>query len=229
MKTPTDWLRDPSLYATSAVVLLADRWGAEFFEWDPATVSMEIRSDFGFEPDSTLMDKIQAASSLFTSNLFFVSLETFSAICNVLNFGAFHASSMTPADLDDVLWGVSEAAILMGDDTKDEKFSHNIARYVGVLLQEAGIKQPPTLLKFAEFGDYPHSPDDVMEYDAEFNKAMYDDQQEIRNTLEATNNTKIMLLFRQLQMLPLEHGDTGFIRQAFQRLGQPQPDAAASA
>lgn len=225
MKSASEWLQDPGLYTTSAIVLCADAWALDFLEWDPSTVEMELKTTFGIQPTAELLDKIQAGSALFTSNLFFVSLETFSMICNALNFGVTTSALMTPADLDDVLWGVTEAYALLGEDA-DNKFSHNIARYVGCLLDDAGVREVPSILQFAELPDQPGSGNSILEDDAEMAKAYYDRQQDDRQTLESANNTKIMLLFRQLAMLPIRNGSTSFIQQVFQRL---QHGAAPSA
>ena len=96
MKSQEQWLQDPGLFATSAIAILLDRWGTEFIEWDPVTVGAEIEREFGISPTSLLQDRIQAASSLLTSNLFFVNLETFMVTCDALNFGAPASELLVP-------------------------------------------------------------------------------------------------------------------------------------
>jgi hypothetical protein len=214
MKTAEDWLRDPGLFATSAMALLMDRWGSEFIEWEPPTVEMELRADFGIEPSAGLQDRIQAASALLTSNLFFLSLESFAVICQALNLGTTATDMFIPPDLDDVLWGVSEAYVLLGDTAREEKFSHNIALYVGKLLDDAGIRKPPSILSFAEYPTEQASGSiEAAETDEVFFKSFWDAQEQERDALETENGIRLMLLFRQLASLPLKSGDASSIRE----------------
>ena len=227
MRTAEDWLRDPGLFATSALALLTDRFGIEFVEWDPLTLRMEIASEFGINPDPGLQDRIQAACALLTSNLFFVSLETFNTVCNSLNFGVATNEVFLPADLDDVLWGVTEARILLGDDFKDDGFSHNVRLYTGCLLSQSGVSRPPSMLGFAEFPEgEADNADGNLQIDPLFAKVHYDQQQELRGSLDADNNVRILLLFRQLAGIPLKHGDTGFIQEVIGRLRGSVPTPA---
>jgi len=218
-KTIQDWLVDPGLYATNALAILTDKFGTEFLEWDPATLEMEVSDTLGVQMTSTLSDRVQAASALFTSNIFWLSLESFAAICNALNMGVTTSEVFLPPDLDDVLWGITEANILVGDDAAGEKFSHNVSRYVGTLLKEAGVTRPPQALLFAEYPEQDEiNAQDSWEEDELLYRAYYDNQETSRAELESDNNVQIMLLFRQLQQLPLTAGSTEFIDAVFSRV-----------
>jgi len=217
VRAAEDWLRDPSLFATSALVLLIDRWGVDLVNWDPVTIELELKADFGIDPEPGLQDRIQAASTVLASDLFFRSPEAFVVTCDALNFGAPSSELLIPADLDDVLWGVSEALLLLGPD-KDQKFSHDIARYVGALLTEAGIKKPPSVLEFAEYSDNEVAAEtEAFATDAILFKSFWERQAEERQGLEAENNVKLMLLFRQLAGLPLKTGNADSIRERLNR------------
>ena len=223
MKTTQEWLRDPSLFATSAIAILMDAWGTEFMEWDPVAVDLELKNEFGVEPTPELMDRIHAASTLFTSNLFFLSLEQFSAVCNAFNFGVVSSELFLPADLDDVLWGVTEAYILLGEDAEETESSHNIGRYVGTLLSQVGITKTPSVLKFAEFDEYERGIEDKAFEDDVESQLYFDQQDEARENLEADNNVRVMMLFRQLAAIPLVAGNTDFIKSRLKTLTEPQP------
>ena len=213
-------LSDSSLYTTSILALLADRFGTEFFEWDPLTVDMELQVEAGIQPSPALLDKIQAGVSLFSTNLFFVSLETFGITCNTLNFGVTSSNIMVPADLDDVLWGVTEASILLGPEmySKDE-FSHNVAKYVGMLLSQDGIIKPPRMLDFAEIDkDLNIRADAAFDDDDTMREAYWRNQEMDNKMLDKVNYAKIMSLMTQLTKLPLEHGNPEFVTSTLQRL-----------
>ena len=217
MREPRDWLKDPTLYTTSAIVLLSDEFGTEFMSWDPITTGMELENTYGFEPSSELQDRIQAGCTLFTSNLFHLSLETFAPVCNALNFGTVTSSSFLPPDLDDVLWGVTEARLLLGEVYDEQDFSHNIARYVGTLLSQGGIRKIPRLLQFAEMSEGEDPDLEGTGDDPEMFQAFWDTQQAERDSLELDNRKQILLLMQQLQHLPLTSGSTDFIRERLEQ------------
>jgi hypothetical protein len=207
MKTARDWLQDPTLFSTSAVILLVDAWGVEFLDWDPATVEMELGTTFGIAPTPEILDRINAAVSLFNSNLFFLSLETFSAVCSALNFGVVSSEVFLPADLDDVLWGVSESRVLLGEMATETDFSHNVARYVGQLLAQEGIDEPPAILAFAEVDTRRSGIDSAAFVDEVEAQVYYADQTDKKEGLESENNARLLSLFQQITRLPLRHGN----------------------
>lgn len=207
MKTARDWLQDPTLFSTSATVLLVDAWGIEFVDWDPATVEMELGTTFGIEPTPELLDRVSAAASLFNSNLFFLSLETFSSVCNALNFGVVSSEVFLPADLDDVLWGVSESRVLLGEIANETEFSHNVARYVGQLLAQEGIEEPPAILDFAEMDTRRRGIDQAAFVDEVEAQVYYANQKDKKEGLESENNARLLSLFQQITRLPLRYGN----------------------
>jgi hypothetical protein len=227
MKTVREWLEDPALFATSAMALLVDAWGTEFIEWDPVTVSMELEGDFGVEVPGEIQDRIQAACALLTSNLFFVSIETFMMTCDAFNFGSVASEIMVPADLDDVLWGVTEARLLLGDDFDENEFGHDVSRYVGLLLSESGVKRPPSVLQFAEFDAAEQLREDDSFDDDVLHQVFWQSQEDDKARLEADNNIQLMLLFRQLAQLPLKSGNADFIRERLSNITPRQrPEVA---
>jgi hypothetical protein len=212
------------------MAILMDKYGSEFLEWDPLTVNLQIASDFGFAPRQALLDKVQAGSSVFTTNLFHLSLEAFSTISNTLNLGVTTSELFLPADLDDVLWGVSEVRLLEGTELNDTKFSHNIARYVGFLLADGGIQHPPSVLSFAEYPEHESSnvQNNIVEQDAVLYQAFWTRQLQEKEELEVINKNKLYALFSQLRQLPLKL-DFEFVDKATtklkEQLRQPQLSA----
>lgn len=204
MKSAAQWLNDPEIYATSAMAILIEEFGTEFLEWEPETIDIEIQKTFGFDPDTQLMDRLNAAIGLLTSNSFFLDPNAFMNTCNALNFGVVLSESWVPADLDDVLWGVTEAQLLLGDDYKADEYSHNVRRYVGVLLQEEGIGKIPRVLSFAEQDDAVEDTYDSFDGDAVMDQAFQDSQESDRANMEGDNATKLQALQTQLMQLPIK-------------------------
>jgi hypothetical protein len=130
-------------------------------------------------------------------------VNAFTAICNSLNRGVVMSDSWVPADLDDVLWGVTEALFLLGDDYNVEDYSHNVKRYVGVLLQQKGIKKIPSVLSFAEIDEDAVDVYDSYGGDEIMEQAFWDAQQEEKDNLESDNVALINQYMDQLRTLPI--------------------------
>jgi phosphohistidine swiveling domain-containing protein len=175
-----------------------------------------LKNTYGFEPQGVLTDRIQAGSVLFTSNLFQVSLETFNAVASAMNFGVVASEIFLPADLDDVLWAVTEAKILMGAEF-DTDFSSNIRNYVGVLLAQAGIHNVPSVLSFANNTDLESKVPEILN-DPEIERVFWEGQQHDKDFLEAANNVRLKHMFEQLRVLPLKTGSTEFVEQILESI-----------
>lgn len=204
-KSAENWLLDDFTYTTPIMAILTDKFGTEFIEWDPVTVNIEIKESFGIDATDSLLDKIQAGSTVINTNLFHLSLEAFNVSCNTLNLGVAASELMLPADLEDIMWGITEAKILEGDMFEETAFSHNIARYVGFLLAEAGHNRPPSILKFAEYDEEEERrlSDAFPSEDPLLFNTFWDKQQEDKEDLEKINKIKFHNLVRQLSELPI--------------------------
>jgi hypothetical protein len=203
MKSKSDILKDPEVFSTSALAILFDEFGTECTEWDPDSLGMEILDAFNVDASDELLDRLIAGMALLTSNSFFVDVNAFTAICNSLNRGVVMSDSWVPADLDDVLWGVTEALFLLGDDYNVEDYSHNVKRYVGVLLQQKGIKKIPSVLSFAEIDEDAVDVYDAYGGDEIMEQAFWDAQQEEKDNLESDNVALINQYMDQLRTLPI--------------------------
>jgi hypothetical protein len=220
MKSLNEILFDEQTYTTVVMTILISKYGTEFLEWDPVTVGLSIKDDFGKVPPRYLMDKIQAGSALLTSDLYFKSLETFSALNDVLNLSLFDASTFVPASLDDCLWGCTEAKLMLGEDYTND-YSHDIAGYVGLLLAEEGIYTAPSVLAFAEYPNEESLTDqnDVFQDEVMY-KAFWEGQHETRQQLDKDMQLKLITLFTQLKELPVKDIDKEFVEGFLTRLQQ---------
>jgi len=195
-------LNDRNTFTTTAMMILLDEYGTDFLYWDPVTVGLEIKRDFGVVPERYLMDKLQAGTVLLINDLFFKSFETFNTICNVLNIGVFDSDLLIPATLDDIMWSCTEARLVLGEDYTGE-FSHDIARYAGKLLSVEGIHTPPAILSFAEYPEQELSSlaDLKMEDEIMF-KVFWDRQAEAKDESEKLLNQRMITLLEQLEAIP---------------------------
>src|SRR5580692_3686067 len=84
------WAR-PDLFGFTLLLMYIDSFANEeddlntVLNWDPATVEMEIRQEFGAELSANAFDRLMTARSILTSNSFFVSVTDFVRGCVVLS------------------------------------------------------------------------------------------------------------------------------------------------
>lgn len=204
IRTASQWMKEPTIFGSAAVALLIDSFGSECLEWDPTSLSLEMRGAFGQEPEDELFDRILSAISLLKSNAFFVDLTAFMNTCNALNFGVVTSETWIPADLDDVLWGVTEARMLLGDDFDEDDFSHDIKRYVGMLVQEEGLKNVPSVLRFLEVDERIEEVYEEAGGDLILEQTFDQDNQEEEENLEPVNQQRLEAYMQQMNSLPIK-------------------------
>ena len=211
--TVQEALADPALYCTSVAAILTDNFDTEWMSWEPETLELELKTLGRAQPADFLMDKALAVSVLLTTNLFHVSFEAWTNLCQVFNFDRASTDLFVPASIDDVLWGCTEARILEGPEEFDnDGFSHDIARYGGTLLSQHGMTRPPSVLNFAEYNEAELDERDLSLASDEFIfKAYWDSHKGLIEEAEQDTISKTRELLEQVRGLPLKNGDTTFI------------------
>lgn len=219
MPSIQDLFSKRDVFTTTLMTYMTTAYNTEFIEWDPATVALQLKQDLKMDVPGYNLDKIQAASSLFTSNLFHVSLETFLPICMSFSRGTAVGTALTPANIYDIAWGVSEARLLEGTDFDEEGFSHNIRLYTGVILDQEGFYELPKVLDFAEFqkgrkeaayNAIAASPEDYQLY--------YEMQKQKRDAINIGIQQRLVALFEELKSMPLKDLNKAYLENILGKL-----------
>ncbi len=148
-----DLLRSPRTFATPVLLYLVATLGDDVVNYEPETISEYLHK---IEPKVSrgLVDRVVAATGLFTSNAFWYDPATFNIVSRALNRKPFPTSR--PAELEDMAWGVAEASLLTtGNEESSDTFSEYIVRYVRYYLKRNGIYTAPDSLSFV--GSIPFS------------------------------------------------------------------------
>ena len=211
------WTGDAS-FATTLLVMFIDAYGTEALEWHPSTIRAEINDDFRIKLPQVNFDRLMAAIALLKNNTFYTSVPSFIQLCNILDGDTYDPRAWDPADSMEMAWGITEAMLISPpEEGDDEPFSPEIRGYIGAVLNEEGITNPPDVLQIAlrepggqnvpgEFSDDP----DMF---AAISQMETDKTEAIQNGVR----TRLQLLSRQLDSLPLREGDTKDVVQRMLR------------
>lgn len=190
-----DLLRSNRTFATPIVLYLVSVLGEDVISYEPESIAEYLKN---IEPatNRSLIDRVVAATGLFTSNAFWYDPATFNIVSRALNRKPFPASK--PAELEDMAWGVTEATLLMsGDDTSDD-FSEYIRRYIRYFMMSTGSYTAPDSLSFV--GHIPFTP--AIDDDSNTLVIQRESDDQARD-IDTIVNSQMLELLGQLKMLRL--------------------------
>jgi hypothetical protein len=184
-------LESPETLATVLYFIVKEAFGDDAFFWDPTTLYLELRDEFGAEPATEVMDRLSAVQVLVTGDVFFQDPSAFINMVNTFADGSPSFSVFNPAEVEEIAWTAVEVALI-----RDLlPFSYNIKQYVKKMLEIDGYG-----------GDYPDLFDEILG-PAPDRADVIDEAQEIehedqRGLIEdlVTDNLKILL--HQANKLP---------------------------
>jgi hypothetical protein len=135
--------------ATMSVVLLTllqKQFGEEVHYWDPTTVFMEIKDEWGAEPSTPVMDRISAGQVVVSTDQFFEDISAFLNVCNTLSSGQPSFSVFDPVEPEEVAWALTEVALMR--DLRP--FAPTIRDYMRVILDNDGYVEEdyPTVFEY---------------------------------------------------------------------------------
>ncbi len=195
-------------YASVLLILVLDNYGPEVLEWHPGTIRLQLEDDFSVQLPKVTLDKILAAVTILTTNYFFKSVSRFIELCNILSGDDFQPDEFDPADADEILWGVTEAAIIYppNNDPEDTEFSPEVRAYIEEVLKVEGIASPPDVLRLGARADATGHIAMNFSDDPEMFEAIWEVQRAKRDDLVNLVRTNLQELSMQLQLLRLRQG-----------------------
>lgn len=207
-------------FATTLLLLVADRYGLEVLQWAPETIRLELEADYQLRLPKITIDKIMAAITLVTTNFFYKDVSRFIELCNILAGDDFQPDEFEPADSEEILMAVIEAMLLWppDDDPEDTEFSSEIREYMSQVLGEEGIVKPFDVLRLALDGDQSSFVDTEYADDPEMYSAIYASQQGKTDNMKASLMENINALIQQLKLLQLANGNTDQVISHLQQI-----------
>lgn len=150
-------LQSPETFATVAHAIIRDQYGEQVYDWDPATVYLELQADFRADTCTEVIDRWSAMQVIMTTDAFFKRLDAFMAICNTLADGAPFFSAFNPVTTEEAAWGIVEVAL----NRELLPFSYAIKKYLRETLKLDGFSETSYPAVFQEVFDGKPSADDI--------------------------------------------------------------------
>jgi len=199
----------------------------EALQWHPAAIQLEMEEQLNVRVSATSRDRLMAAISVVTTDLFFKSAPTFIVLANVLAGDEFDPAQFDPADSAECAWAVTEALILNPPDDEDpEPFADEVRAYIGRALKEEGYVTPPDILKIALDADFSAQVTYDFADDPEMFQGLYEVQRGKTAEVEAVIRDNLAELLEQVRSLPLRRGDTSEFEERILAVLRPKEEPA---
>lgn len=196
---------DPASFGFTLLVVFLDTYGTEGLSWEPATIAMEIESDFQVDLAQANFDRLMTAIQILTTDSFYRSLPDFVAFCNILSGDTYDPRVWDPAESDEIAWGITEALIIDFPED-DDPFSNEVLAYIGKALDDEGIMNPPDILRLAIRDSNMRVQDDYTD-DPEMFAAIYGAESSKTDSINALIRDRLAALSEQLSRLQLRTGN----------------------
>lgn len=149
MSLPLMYLRDPQ---TSGVVLLylaMYYYDTDCFEWEPELLRKEFEEDFNVHLTDLQSDKLQAAITIMTTDLYEQDWCVFETISHLLSNHHDDFENLNPAEAEEIINSLVEVELIKRGDTDGIQFSDDVNAYAGIAFFEYGMHRAPDLFSSA--------------------------------------------------------------------------------
>lgn len=161
-------LASDDAYAFVLMTILLPVFGDDLFTEDSAVLFADIEDYFDCHLSEESENRINAAITTMTTDLFFTNVNMFNAITLAFaegDIGDIPEGIMETPDVGDMLWAVQEVSLLIGEPKESEEFqslfSPSVMSYVGDMI--ASVAE-----------DLEEVPDDVDELDEAFDEPYFE-------------------------------------------------------
>lgn len=141
---------DPKTYATALVALGIHEFGTDIFNLEPETIEEELRHRYGVGVPSVNKDKLFALLTALGTDMFYQSITCFTHIANALNGSTIQFNTFDPVTPDEIAWATTEVTLNdppNNDEDLSARYSPDLRRYIGSILDVSGFTIPPKYLK----------------------------------------------------------------------------------
>lgn len=202
-------------FGSALLIACIDDFGLECLDWEPETLEITVREKYG-DVDRDSVERLMAAVGVLTSNMFTQDVIALCMTCATLDFERTGGESFVPAGLDEIMWGLTEARLLLGG-LDDKEFSDEVCIYVGKLLADEGLENPPDTLSFAVRNDTGVDLETLADL-PELSAMFEEDQAASKDMLDMVAMEKLRMLLEQIDELKLATSDLSEFKEVFNRM-----------
>lgn len=130
-------LQNPETCASVVHAIVKQQYGEDAYAFDPLTVYLDIKDDFGVDCASEVTDRWSAIQVLMTTDAFFKRPEAFFGICNSLNDGEPAFDVFTPVSVEEAAWAITECSL----QRELLPFSYAVRGYLRQILKADGFNE----------------------------------------------------------------------------------------
>jgi hypothetical protein len=192
-------------YATVLLGIALRTYGAEVIGWDPDTIESQLKQDFMVDIPDVVYDQLMGLINVLATDSVYWDVGCFDRTVGALCRCGVEAQHDMPTP-EELGWAVFE--ICSNDPDPYGKgakavspFSHDVALYCGVVLNDAGLKRPPKSLEFAQMPYW--GPQDVKDEPGEFESA-YHSQEELGSFIDQFVEKNFLKMAEHLEQLGIE-------------------------
>lgn len=139
-------------FGTVLVAIVLKAYGAAALNWDPLTLRVQLREDFGTEIARSPYGKLMALINAMTTDTVYRSVPVFDTTVHALAGEPNDGMEELPG-VDDVAWAVAEITMADPEAPRAPRgvvpWSTDIQGYVGLALDHEGIQGEPKVLFWA--------------------------------------------------------------------------------
>ena len=130
-------LQSPDTMATTINAIVRATFGEEAYTWDPSSIYLELKAEYGVDPDAAVIDRYAAMGIVMLSDSFFKRLDAFCSISNTFNTGEPFFQIFDPPSVEESAWSIVEVAI----NRELLPFSYPVRKYLRIILQKDGFTE----------------------------------------------------------------------------------------
>lgn len=201
------WLRHPDSYATTLLTLALDVLGGmECLTWHPTTLRMELENAAHCELPDGNFNRLMAAATLLTTDLFWNDVPSFVTLANTLSFGPFQPDIFDPADAEECAWAVTEALLLDPPEKDQVVLAPAVRGYIEYALRNDGLLVVPRALRTViDPDEYARGNRYDGADDPELFNLTYQYKRSVADEIDTMVEENLAELLDQLRQLPLVH------------------------
>lgn len=198
--------QDESSFATALLFGAVKVFGQEMFSWSPAGLLQNLETELNIKLPQGCFDRLMAAITIATTDLFWGDLPTFIVLCNVLS-GSPISNDFDPANVLETTWAITESKLIALDPNEEHQFSQDILDYIVAACGQEGIINPPTALANLTASSLPTIGSDFSQ-EPELYQATWYNQRTTVLDIELVVQRNLWKLYEQLKTLvdePVKH------------------------